>query len=131
MDAQTVTSVSTAASGSSRHSFRRSRLGNVAEAELGIFIEVWLQARQRQLSVADACAIGEDREALLLRWVRWLSAESSREGVLTPVLGLLRFLRANQFNATKTLQMLEDDINWRVANDIQALRLMKPNEILG
>lgn len=65
-----------------RSSWRTSRLSTLTEAEMSIFCDVWAQARQRQIALHEACALGEERESVLLR-----------------------FLRANQFNATKTLQV--------------------------
>lgn len=50
-------------------------------------LQVWSHICQRGLRVHEGCAIGEDPESMVLR-----------------------FLRANQCNATKTLQMLEDDL---------------------
>ena len=81
---------------------------NMTDSELGVFREVWSQISIRGLPIVDGCAIGEDPEALVHR-----------------------FLRANQYNATKTLQMLEDDIHWRTGNAISDLRIMKPEDILG
>lgn len=83
-DSLTVTSGASSQGGGRgrRASWRNSKMGVLSENEMAVFCDVWAQARQRHMSLQDACAVGEDREALLLR-----------------------FLRANQFNATKTLQV--------------------------
>lgn len=91
-----------------RFSWRKSKLGGLSEAEFRTFQQVWVDLKERKVQVSEGCAVGEEKEALILR-----------------------FLRANQFNAAKTTQSLEEDINWRIKNDVAKLRRMKPKEILG
>jgi hypothetical protein len=50
---------------------------------------------------------------------------------LHPALLLLRYLRANQFNAAKTITHLQKNAEWRKTKDIDALIKQTPEEILG
>jgi len=73
-----------------------------------LLLQVWLQLLQRDVRLSEACAVGEEKESVVLR-----------------------FLRANQFSSAKTIEALEGDIAWRRKNDVIKLRCLKPKEILG
>jgi len=51
--------------------------------------------------------------------------------ILDPDLLLLRYLRANNFNVKKTKKHMLTNIEWRKAQNIPALMLLTPEEILG
>ena len=44
---------------------------------------------------------------------------------------ILRYLRANQFNVSKTISHIEKNIEWRKSIDIDTLIKQKPEKILG
>ena len=50
---------------------------------------------------------------------------------LHPVLTLLRYLRANGFDAEKAIEHMSKNIEWRAENKVDELTTMNPEDILG
>lgn len=42
-----------------------------------------------------------------------------------------RYLRANKFDATKTIDHISKNVKWRIENDVEGLMKLTPDEILG
>ncbi len=67
------------------------------------------------------------------QWVEKENVDLKQLGTndLHPALLILRYLRANQFNATKTIAHIQKNLEWRKTMNVTALVSQRPEEILG